>query len=185
VNIRRYLLACLFILNLLKKIFDTKISFKDSCYHILQIRKKYVYLRPIIFVVIDNRLDPCTRVGLLKKVNIMQSSELRLGNWIKKEIWYKKEIEYYQIKPSHFCNDKISSFLPIPITEEWLMKLGFEKGIIVMYIIFDENYQIQYSLNNNTFCLSFKGSYFKKLDVKYIHQLQNLYFALTQNELTL
>jgi len=66
---------------------------------------------------------------------------------------------------------------PIPITEEWLLKLGFinddaqryfKNGIYL--ILYDEGCTI---LHNQIHI-----NYF------YVHQLQNLYFALTGKELT-
>jgi len=87
-------------------------------------------------------------------------------------------VNYYQL------NEYIK---PIPLTEEWLLKLGFDK----LY------YHSVYSQPNaNIFS---KRGYFikhyKRMDVeyyrfvredvtiKYVHQLQNLYFALTGDEL--
>lgn len=71
----------------------------------------------------------------------------------------------------------------IPLTEEWLVKFGFENvdtnengGDNYWYLsdmdfILDRSFQ---SLNMNT-----------GIDLKYVHQLQNLCFALTGQELTI
>lgn len=77
-------------------------------------------------------------------------------------------------------------FEPIPLTEEWLLKFGFEKmstneywfGIIakgkILHISLSGNVEIM-GLNFNSIRLG---------DIcKYVHQLQNLYFALTGEEL--
>ncbi|WP_131828098.1 hypothetical protein [Elizabethkingia anophelis] len=72
-------------------------------------------------------------------------------------------------------------FTPIHLTEEWLVKLGFEKSD---------------SLSNctkttNGYKFDFAGGEVLYLDsvrlkhIKYVHQLQNLYFALTGEELTI
>jgi hypothetical protein len=76
---------------------------------------------------------------------------------------------------------------PIPITEDWLLKFGFErtfkklKGCYVdkhgKYMLCDNN--------ENGFDIYIFG-YDEDLyinSVNYIHQLQNLYFALTGEEL--
>jgi hypothetical protein len=82
---------------------------------------------------------------------------------------------------------------PIPLTEEWLLKFGFKKG----NSIYPEGYSINI-LNTDTYLRpSFEGGFYwgfnlrNKSDcelynakpIKYVHQLQNLYFALTGNEL--
>lgn len=116
---------------------------------------------------------------------MIPANELRIGNLVENtQITYKgmSKVNTQITLRNIFM---FESFNPIPITEEWLLKFGFKKGVMVMYIIMDDNEQIQYSLDNNIFSFSFKASYFKKIDVKYIHQLQNLYFALKGEELTL
>lgn len=69
----------------------------------------------------------------------------------------------------------------IKITEEWLVKLGFDLGWAIEH-------------NTEFFCLFQDGdSFYYSADmhhhasapIKYVHQLQNLFFALTGNELTL
>lgn len=112
---------------------------------------------------------------------MIKSNELRIGNWIKKEIWYKKTIEYYQIKPSHFCNHKMQSFTPIPITEQWLLKFGF-KEINVR----DIKYYVLHGISlisdgANGYLIQLGKGFTVYIDK--VHQLQNLFFALTQKEL--
>ena len=73
-------------------------------------------------------------------------------------------------------------FRPIPLTEEWLIKFGFVRvGMLTMRLdkftcYCEEDY-------TDNFCL---GD-IELFDVvpKYVHQLQNLYFALTGEELTI
>ena len=114
---------------------------------------------------------------------MIQANELRIGNWIKRERWYKEAIEYYQIKPSHFANNKIILFQPIPITEEWLLKFGFE--------YFEENNSYQlftefgfsiWGRINDGFNIYVNSDEVGE-NIKYIHTLQNVYFALTNKEL--
>lgn len=79
---------------------------------------------------------------------------------------------------------------PIPITEEILMKCGFDKWNGHKY--FDKNVDldcsIQIALERNIMYLCgndacTEGHCFELQNVKYLHQLQNLYFALTGKEL--
>jgi hypothetical protein len=83
-------------------------------------------------------------------------------------------------------------FEPIPLTEEWLLKFGCEKvksDIPTFSIVYGEFIEDDYEhcliINldvDNNFYIVIKGV---KLILKYVHQLQNLYFALTGEELTI
>lgn len=83
----------------------------------------------------------------------------------------------------------IDDITPIPLTEEWLLKFGFNN-------INSKEYGIKcgscwMSLSNpknmgewqDCYCWIFDR--FKFIELKYVHQLQNLYFALTGEELTI
>jgi len=69
---------------------------------------------------------------------------------------------------------------PIPITREWMIKLGFanskpgkwEHGVMPIEIYWNERMKFYYG---NAVGIS----------LEYVHQLQNLYFALTGEELIL
>jgi hypothetical protein len=115
----------------------------------------------------------------------MRAEELRLGNWI--EIIDSKGV-YTTVTKSTFDCDVDVFYKPIPITVDWLLKLGFE------YHAFDKNYVIttkddwhnsikeiegDWCYNND---FSDAGCYFVR-DIKYVHQLQNLYYAINEEEL--
>lgn len=76
---------------------------------------------------------------------------------------------------------------PIELTEEWLIKLGFELN-------YKSNFSITYGhIENNKFSYKFNIPENKSwleyhggaINCKYVHQLQNLYFCLTGTELTI
>lgn len=111
----------------------------------------------------------------------MKKSELRIGNYI---TIHRTEIEMLE-GDFRFCE---SFFNPIPITKEWLSILGFE------YIEHYDNYRIstndgyynsiqfydkEWHYNNDS---SDAGCYYVST-IKYVHQLQNLYFAINNIEL--
>jgi hypothetical protein len=75
-------------------------------------------------------------------------------------------------------------FEPIPLTEEWLIKFGFtEEYRSKMHSTFyTENLSYYFWYENKRQYASFKGT---DIVCQYVHQLQNLYFALTGEELTL
>ena len=111
----------------------------------------------------------------------MKASELRIGNWVN---WYNEWHQdlYFdaQITIDSFNNTDFSRARPIPLTEEWLQKFGFDanqdlyvRGLIMRY---NFSYQIIELVRFETI-IDFK--------VEYVHTLQNLYFALTGEELIL
>lgn len=71
----------------------------------------------------------------------------------------------------------------INITEEWIKRLGFEEDSIIEKRFNKDDYQVYFFKDDDYIYLRQVGSTIAK--IKYIHQLQNLYFALTGNELTL
>ena len=86
----------------------------------------------------------------------------------------------------------ISDVSEISIDEKWLIKFGFEKCncINILYEKKAENEFIKYfnvHIEKGKFIISVDnyGMEFKLCEVKYVHQLQNLYFALTGKELEL
>lgn len=75
---------------------------------------------------------------------------------------------------------------PIPLTDEWLVKFGFEKESdfifsIDRFIVFKNLYNNVLGLNTSDFYTS-TGIGFQK-HLEHVHTLQNLYFALTGEEL--
>lgn len=125
----------------------------------------------------------------------MQAEQLRIGNYVWENyggvylvrgIPDDKTVIISKTKttiPVPFDQNDIS---PIKITEEWLMKLGFEKGSDIMgdcYFIEDATYDIDFALHQvgNVFkCYSAR-----EIEIVYVHRLQNLFESLTGLELEL
>ena len=77
---------------------------------------------------------------------------------------------------------------PIPLTEDWLLKLGFEKRLGVPdYFIGDRLKGNDFRINFSRNPVLIEFNYKELIDVKiqYVHQLMNLIFALTEIELEL
>lgn len=73
---------------------------------------------------------------------------------------------------------------PIPLTPEWLERCGFEKvtkgiGLSVL----DGYVKISSLFTGMPLTLDIDGNRMPLHGIKYLHQLQNLYFALTDEEL--
>tara|TARA_R110002124_G_scaffold199603_2_gene366415 strand:+ start:413 stop:733 length:321 start_codon:yes stop_codon:yes gene_type:complete len=102
----------------------------------------------------------------------MKATELRIGNWV----MYSSKIQVNENKIRE-CVDHPDRFAPIPLTEDWLKRFGFEysdlNGDSGLWKI--PPFQIYGKYN--------QFIYEYALDVNYVHQLQNLYFALTGQEL--
>lgn len=117
----------------------------------------------------------------------MKESELRIGNLV----YFKSEDDDFAIELKFdFENGWNMNYIkPIPLTEEWLLKFGFikfdsEKIYAEWFLDFDGDlkYKImQDKRYDNTFIMT---NEYKPIKLQYIHQLQNLYFALTGEELT-
>jgi len=124
----------------------------------------------------------------------MKAEELRIGNWIR---YAGKEIELtkQKFKLCVFTLGLDELHEPIPLTEEWLVKFGFKKkycshfdsffiGInpVTKDWMFDIVWMkswINYSYEGFPF---YRNGHFR---IESVHQLQNLYFALTGTELTI
>lgn len=115
----------------------------------------------------------------------MKAEELRIGNlFIEK---YSKDImRVIELTEANIVFDGIQlgkwQAEPILLTEEWLVKLGFTCLDFIHDGIEDNGYhepKKDFSLDRN---FQF-DEYYKTIDLEYVHQLQNLYFVLTGEEL--
>ena len=113
----------------------------------------------------------------------MKANELRIGNFYDHNGFVNEAtpntIEEVWIAERSWVK-------PIPLTKEWLLKFGFEWSIRhqawhKLSFIFDLSergvggyYMHMVKKNNDIICP----------EIIYVHQLQNLYFALTGEELT-
>ena len=72
---------------------------------------------------------------------------------------------------------------PIPITAEWLLRLGFEKCEDGQFGATYKHYVIKiWTLKSGGLCFCF-DQWVK--NINYVHELQNLYFSLIGKELKL
>lgn len=128
---------------------------------------------------------------------MVKANELRIGNWIadhvaggyfQVESIYKNAIGVYRASYRNGSIDcTIDALEEIPLTEEWLNKFGFEK-------IKKDSYSTGKKVDFNVFILGlfsynsiqdnwWYGNFILENPPKYVHQLQNLYFALRGQEL--
>jgi hypothetical protein len=120
----------------------------------------------------------------------MKAEELRIGNWYQ---WYAEGKYYeYQVIQSDFSNDcNFLNFEPIPLTKEWLVKFGFKPLNGHEFSFWLDEWECL-SLYAEPYPKSFAIGLSRGLKdiwstgkIQNVHQLQNLYFALTGQELTI
>lgn len=128
----------------------------------------------------------------------MEVNELRIGNLVE----FKSMELYSEIKGIflHSCTQNdwrletkshglnaLSNYKGIPLTEEWLIRAGFVvDGTMYFKLVIDEYSNLFFDLKHKTIAIGVEyecgGT---DIEFKYVHQLQNLYFALTGKELTI
>lgn len=110
----------------------------------------------------------------------MKENELRVGNYVNLPHG-DCQILYFLKVGVHLTDGNGGTFhslKPIPLTEEWLVKFGLNNY---------PNRKNFYNLGEYSILLTTETTLFyigrNIIKIKYVHQLQNLYFALTGEEL--
>jgi hypothetical protein len=145
-------------------------------------------------------LEAGTRKTALKRIKIsqkMKSNEFRIGNYAfydnkQKGIHHKLtviKIMFLSPLPSVKFPDKktwnvdFSDLQPIPITGEWLRRFGFNKEDNWFKYPIVNDWSFIYWRVTEGCSLSVSKHGFDLSNIKYVHQLQNLIFAFTGEEL--
>lgn len=123
----------------------------------------------------------------------MKENELRIDNYVKETIeneivqiasiiQVENEIFDFEVKDENGMFSNVQDEIePIPLTEQWLLKFGFEKCEYSIPDLFI-NKKLRIKQDSRGFWIS---ACYNFILIKHIHQLQNLYFVLTGDELTL
>jgi hypothetical protein len=132
----------------------------------------------------------------------MKVQELRIGNYVTASVFGGKDVQEWvhvigkvdaiqshtHIKVGDGVVWDIDSISGIPFTEEWLPQFGFEES---GFVAGDRDYEVDIYTLGDLVCsfASFgdKSFRYKGLELnfpEYVHQLQNLFHALTGEELT-
>jgi hypothetical protein len=132
---------------------------------------------------------------------MVKANELRIGNWF----YYNNALKRIVAITSgntvklntlpKMIEDDILELIPIPLTPELLENCGFiRSGCLNDTVYWNEQARISYSFGNYAYPsedlrskphveIGRQQIYPKRL--MYLHQLQNLYFSLTNQELTI
>ena len=129
----------------------------------------------------------------------MKASDLRIGNQMKlflgigdngaeyreceiQGIMIHHGAEFYLLKNGWVgISNKLK---PIPLTEEWLLKFGFEKRGIYYHFPKHDIFKLEQYKLKNAYWLRYYTESIDCVRINSVHQLQNLYHALTGEELT-
>lgn len=111
----------------------------------------------------------------------LKANELRIGNKIffiicdkeNSNLDEKKQITV-DITDFEFIRDNNSLFEGIPLTEEWLLKFGFE---------IEELYEYNKAKKEGLIITYGDNFFYNTTNIEFVHQLQNLFFALRNKEL--
>ena len=117
----------------------------------------------------------------------MKPNELRIGNYVYGFGTNPGIVD--ELHKSHLCiawdNGTVTysydELKPISLTEDWLKKFGFRNTVLNGWT--KKRFPIFELINNVLYPPDYLLSTF--IVIKYVHQLQNLYFALTEKELIL
>ena len=97
----------------------------------------------------------------------MKANELRIGNWVMGNAPFQVDGMQISLAEARVRQGFDIGWQPIPLSEEWVKRFGLNQSNLVGGIYTD-------------------GDLYITVDMpKYVHQLQNLYFALTGEELTI
>ena len=143
----------------------------------------------------------------------MKANELRIGNKVQACLTREVvEIDWLALKHLEDGNIQVAGYdnscvyKPIPLTEEWLLKFGFKKHNSLIIDSYSINISKYENLKELCVTIQFGNEYISiregeskhptSVDIVttlingdvhgrpfYVHQLQNLYFALTGEEL--
>lgn len=124
--------------------------------------------------------------GMKKRIK----NELRAGNYyMGRELnslnWSVGEFKLMTMNHAMFNHLETypEEYRGVPLTEDWLGKFGFIKHVR-NWIWFD-NHPISVKVKYQCFAVCFIHGKLRPelVDIKFVHQLQNLYFCLTGEEL--
>lgn len=134
----------------------------------------------------ENTNEPLSKTAVMQSVRF--HNELRIGNYIqdydKTKILVVENIDstlkYKELNGTESSSNHITNLKPIEISEDWLIKIGYEKTGSFYRISKSRFAEVYVSSEGIDVCV-----HSVTLDhIQYVHQLQNLYFSLTGRELT-
>ncbi len=115
----------------------------------------------------------------------MTVHELRIGNWYRNKSNQELQIDFFE--EAHYIAIYCD---PIPLTIDWMLKLGYQyyNGQKAGDMTLDTNCKLDIDFINGGIQIKShyepESAYRVLTHIRHVHQLQNLFFALTGEELT-
>ena len=109
----------------------------------------------------------------------MKAQDLRIGNLVR---------DYTDNCIVHILAEDLTNtrnFEPIPLTKEWLLKMGFEEKSKGEFIVHLGLYKFTASSHEYGIDFFYGSTYKDYIKPRFVHSLQNLYHSLTGEELTI
>jgi hypothetical protein len=121
----------------------------------------------------------------------MKANELRIGNYVfaqSSKLVRQNKVERTRVVQIQSVNYQTANkYDPIPITEEWLVRFGFSDKKRIYQGTADvwrnEGFRISKHKLDNFYVFKIYRSRVGEVKLMHVHQLQNLYFTLTETEL--
>jgi hypothetical protein len=119
----------------------------------------------------------------------IKASELRIGN-LYLQFGNIVDVSYITIRDLIDSSPQQLWCKPIPITEEWLIKFGWKyyngKNDGTLTMDFGCKIDVDFIKGKLNIKSHYEGdNLYRETRIYYVHSLQNLYFALTGEELTI
>lgn len=114
----------------------------------------------------------------------MDLRELRVGNYILEKGSNSVTVVELNILRIMTYPEEFNPYTRIPLTEKWLLEFGFTEKYKSDYNGWIKNGVYLVDPERETGDLENKFYYNQNTEIKFVHQLQNLYFVLTGEELT-
>jgi hypothetical protein len=114
----------------------------------------------------------------------LRASELRIGNWYQSNNGITA-----QVQAEDYMNWHVNGCWanPIPITEEWLLKFNPSACANAAYLFESEigGVWIEKFIDDKYYLTDDEANMLSFIEIKYVHQLQNIYHSLTGEELAI
>lgn len=111
--------------------------------------------------------------------NMIQINEVRQGNYLLNRFDEIEEIT--QFDSYNWLED---DYFGIELNEKWFIRLGFSKRVLKTKLYYINRHIELEKGNKRSGCYFLRGWKGIHKGVKYLHELQNLQYALTGEELT-
>lgn len=128
------------------------------------------------------------KMRVIKKYQL-SSKDVMVDNWVMRD----SQPEGFQIDESSFLKMETHEYLPIPLTEDWFAKRfsATEHPVVgcpTEWQIFIEKLDVEFNWDNETGLVIFLSGSNDSISldhIQYVHQFQNLYFDISNEELTI